>query len=270
MTRIGVVGLRLAPGKLPAVKNDRIDCGDGVSSWAGNPAQLIASAIGQGVMPLPIYNPRPFTLDAVKFRALCEACKAHGVTVIEFGNEVYYIPGFTATEYATEYAAALSIASAHGINLIFCCTGDYYDGKQWSQVEAGKGWLVDAVAAMGGHVPKRVAVHPYGEPEENGVLGGGNPVGLLSVIRMQHWHVKAFGKLAPKVWITEYGTTGAGSSQAENAADLVLAASALPFVEAAFWFAVQDGAEGGYGLFDESWTAKPSAAAFTKALGLLT
>ena len=269
MTRIGVVGLRLAPGKLPAVKNDRIDCGDGVTSWAGNAAQLIAAAVAQGITPLPIYNPRPFVFDAVKFRALCEACVAHGVTEIEFGNETYFIEGMTAAKYATEYAAAKAIAGVKGIDLVFCCTGDYYTGSSWSQVEAGKGWLVDAVAAMGGHVPKRIAVHPYGEPDANGVLGGGNPVGLLSVIRMQHWHAKAFGKLAPKVWITEYGTTGNTSAQAENAADLVLLAAGLPFVESAFWFAIQDGTEGTYGLFDGSWAAKPSAAAFTNALELV-
>lgn len=272
---IGVVGAMKAPkGALSGVTFDRVDCGDGVTSWQGPPASTITACVAAGITPLALYNPpnrTAFDYDPQKFAALCELCKAHGVRVIEFGNEVYDIKpagrayNMTAAEYAAFYKLAKPVAAAHGIELLFCSFGDYYDGTGWSQVEGGRGWLVDGVAALG-YIPAAVTLHPYGAFEDAGVIGGGRPSGFQAVITHHKWDQHHWGAKAPGIWVTEYGTTAEGHQQAADVEAAVLSSWAIPFIEAFFWFAVQDGGEGTYGLFDKNWVPKMSAAGFLAAL----
>ena len=246
------------------IKADRID----VQGTGKNEIEGLEACVATGANILPIYDPRPFNgktpaeIEA-DMKVLAPILQKLKLTVIECSNEPYfeYEGNLTAAEYAVRYQAMVAGLAGTGINVLAKSWGDYDDKGTWSQCAAGKGWCVDFAAIAG--VPWAWAEHEYGSQTGSGVLGGSAAQGWGSVKTMKAY--RAEHNLTAPLWITETGQTAPGQvTEAEQATDLrarIKEATGLG-VSALYIFA----ALGEFGLWSNSFVAKPSAAAVGEAV----
>jgi hypothetical protein len=243
-------------------------------SWG--PARELVS---EGITPLVLYDPE---LAAMTPTAVAEGVKSFlapmrelGLSEIELGNEVYY-NGSTPARYAAQYRAAHEALAGDAITLIANAWTDTQkpDGE-WSQWEAGGGWCVLFVEALG-YVPDAWSFHAYGPMSADGFGSGAYRQGWATVPRMIAY-MKADGVYAP-LDITEVGQpTYAGTdgnkpvTYVEQAADVrqYLLQSSEWGLAGIYIYEGIDTGEGGYGLYKWPLRAKPSAAAFAETLAQL-
>jgi hypothetical protein len=237
----------------------------------------VEEMVHDGVTPLILYNPDMAPMSPA---AVAEGVKSYvshmhqlGLTEIELGNEVYY-HGSTAWEYAAQYKAAHEALAGTGITLIAdAWTDTPKPNGEWSQWEAGGGWCVLFVQALG-HVPDEWSFHPYGPMDANGFGAAGiYQAGWATVPRMISY-MKADHVYAP-LDITEVGQpTYEGTdgntpvTEAEQAHDYkqYIHQAAEWGLTGIYLYEGIDTGEGGYGLYKWPLQAKPSAAAFAEAL----
>jgi hypothetical protein len=237
----------------------------------------VEEMIHDGVTPLILYNPGMAGMTPAAVAAELKTYVPHmhelGLTEIELGNEVYY-NGSTAWEYAAQYKAAHEALAGSGITLIADAWTDTPKANgEWSQWEAGGGWCVLFVQALG-YVPDAWSFHPYGPMTADGFGSSGVwRTGWDTVPRMISY-MKADHIYAP-LDITEVGQpTWEGSdgntavTEAEQAQDVkqyIRQASEWGLTGIYLYEAIDTG-EGGYGLYKWPLQAKPSAAAFAETL----
>jgi hypothetical protein len=235
--------------------------------------------VGEGITPLVIYDPEMSgmspTAVAEGVASFVPLMRELGLTEVELGNEVYF-HGSTPAEYAAQYAAAHEALAGDGITLIADAWGDTpLPGGGWSQWEAGGGWCVLFVQALG-YVPDSWSFHPYGPMSADGFGSGEHTLGWATVPRMLAY-MRSDDLYAP-LNITEVGqptyegTDGnAAVSEAEQATDVAqyLTQAHEWGLASIYLYEGIDTPEGGYGLYAWPLRAKPSAAAFAQTLASL-
>ena len=274
---IGFAGWGSGPSetiqKATGVKYTRLE--PGVEGWARG-----KELVSEGITPLVLYNPglaglSPATV-AEGVKSFIPHMRELGISELELGNEVYY-NGSAPAEYAAQYRAAHEALAGSGITLIADAWTDApKPNGEWSDWEAGGGWCVLFVQALG-FVPDAWSLHPYGPMSADHFGSGANRQGWATVPRMIAY-MKADHIYAP-LNITEIGQpTFQGSdgntavTEAEQAADVrqYLTQAAEWGLASIYLYEAVDTSEGGYGLYSWPLKAKPSAAAFTETLAKLT
>jgi hypothetical protein len=249
--------------------------------WSAEGWLPIEEVVREGVSPLILYNPILLGMSPTQVgegvRSYISHMHALGLTEMELGNEVYY-HGSTPWEYAAQYKAAHEALAGSGITLIADAWTDTpnREGGGWSQWEAGGGWCVLFVQALG-YVPDAWSFHPYGPMSADGFGSGAYRTGWATVPRMIAY-MKADHVYAP-LNITEVGQpTYEGSdgntavSEAEQAQDIkqYLRQSAEWGLASIYLYEAIDTGEGGYGLYKWPLQAKPSEAAYVEAVSELS
>jgi len=243
-------------------------------SWAAA-RELVSEAI----TPLVLYDPDMAGMSpaavAEGIESFLPEMRELGLSEIELGNEVYY-HGSTPVEYAAQYSAAHEALLGSGITLIADAWTDAQEPNgEWSRWEAGGGWCVLLVQALG-YVPDAWSFHAYGPMSADGFGSGAHQSGWETVPRMLSY-MRADHICAP-LNITEVGQpTYEGSdgntavSEAEQAADVrqYLTQAAEWGLASIYLYEGIDTGEGGYGLYAWPLRAKPSAAAFAQTLAQL-
>jgi hypothetical protein len=244
------------------------------ASWSG-----ARELVSEGITPLVLYAPE---IEGMSPAAVAEGVESFlpmmrelGLSEIELGNEVYY-HGSTPAEYAAQYRAAHEALLGSGITLIADAWTDAPQANgEWSRWEAGGGWCVLFVQALG-YVPDAWSFHPYGPMNAAGFGSGAHQQGWATVPRMLAY-MKADHIYAP-LNITEVGQpTYQGSdgrvavSEAEQAADVrqYLTQASEWGLASIYLYEGIDTGEGGYGLYAWPLRAKPSAAVFAETLAQL-
>lgn len=170
--------------------------------------------------------------------------------------------------YDAVKAAGLTVDAGGQIRLGFYTIGDYQrpDGT-WSQVDDGKGWLNDALAAeprlrnainaAGGMV-----IHPYGAINQSTSYNYG-----WGRITLYHTMATNAG-ITAKEWVTEagyqVGCTGDdtcvpdAATQSANVDQMVREVKARPYILMFDYFNAKDYTEWRGGLFDSSGSARPA------------
>jgi hypothetical protein len=192
---------------------------------------------------------------------------ADGQTLLEVGNEMYLkgprcggcgrrIEPVKYAEMFVSLSRAVQAAHIPGVQLIFDGYGDYQEveGKPWSQVWSGGGWIADAVRAEP-ELRSRVdgfAMHPYGEAGENRQ----NDSGTLG-LRVQHEQAVALGFEHTDFYATEYGVAIEGkpdpSSLAQQAHEIEAVYReliAFGYVKGIWYFQTHDDPSGEWGLIE--------------------
>jgi hypothetical protein len=237
----------------------------------------VEEMVHDGVTPLILYNPGMAGMSPSAVAAGVTSYVSHmhelGLTEIELGNEVYY-NGSTAWEYAAQYKAAHEALAGTGITLIAdAWTDTPKPNGEWSQWEAGGGWCVLFVQALG-YVPDEWSFHPYGPMSADGFGAAGiYRTGWATVPRMISY-MKADHVYAP-LDITEVGqptyegtdgnTAVTEAEQAQDDKQYIHQAAEWGLTGIYLYEGIDTG-EGGYGLYKWPLQPKPSAAAFAEAL----
>jgi hypothetical protein len=250
------------------VRYERLDVGDGSN------LDLVAKALGDGIIPLVLYNPgssgslegvppavasaqvaslaRRLTALAVRYPSLTK------LSAIEFGNEVYI--NENVNEYAAQYDAAHQALAALGLsswrllaNATAVC-GSYH-AEDW--IPTFIGHLSGGAGEVDGWT-----VHPYGSmttdltPDCRGPHGFGWP-------DVRDWHEIAASHGSNAPWyVTEVGQCiSVGSAcptvvnPATQAADMnryLNAAARYHWLVYFNWYTSCDDGSGGYGLLAEN------------------
>jgi hypothetical protein len=203
------------------------------------------------------------TLAQVKEQA------AHGVTLMEVGNEMFLkgprCGGCYQQKEPVRYAEmfislskAVETAGISGVKLLFDSYGDYEEseGGPWSQVCCGGGWLATAAAAKP-ELLKRVAgftMHPYGEVGENKENDWG-PVAL----KVEHEQAVSLGFEHTDYYATEFGVqlnaegpTGSTSlaNQAEKIKAVLTELIGYGYVKGIWYYQTHDDGTGKWGLIE--------------------
>jgi len=235
--------------------------------------------VGEEIIPLVLYDPDLLGMSpaavAEGVRGYAPIMRELGLTEIELGNEVYFA-GSTPAEYAAQYRAAHEALAETGITLIADAWTDTPEPDgEWSRWEAGGGWCVLFVQALG-YVPDAWSFHPYGPMSADGFGSGAYQPGWATVPRMIAY-MKADHLYAP-LNITEVGQPtyegddgNAAVTEAEQAGDVrqYLLQAAEWGLASIYLYEGIDTGEGGYGLYAWPLRAKPSAAVFAETLGQL-
>lgn len=194
---------------------------------------------------------------------------AHGVTLMEVGNEMF-LKGPRCGEcyqqkepvrYAEMFISlskAVEEAGITGVKLLFNSYGDYQEsnGGKWSQVCCGGGWLATAEKAKP-ELLKRVAgftMHPYGEVGENKENDWG-PVAL----KVEHEQAVSLGFEHTDYYATEFGVklneegpNGSTSlaNQAEKIKAVLTELIGYGFVKGIWYYQTHDDGTGKWGLIE--------------------
>lgn len=206
---------------------------------------------------------------------------ADGDTLLEVGNEVEtkgthkgpkgeWIPGQAEpAKYAEMFMALSSAVTSAGLKaqLLFSGGGDYErPNGTWSQIDAGGGWVADALKAQPGLLSAigGFAQHPYGRAhEDNGEHHG--PRGMED----QHANDVALGFKNTNFYVTEYGVQYTpGQEGPSNAPTLALQAQrikeafqeflSLSYVKGIWCYEVHDDNTGSYGLVSGLYEPRPA------------
>ena len=191
---------------------------------------------------------------------------AHGVTLLEVGNEMYLKGGHAEpVVYAAMYMSLANAVDEAGlggkVKLLFDSFGDYdLPTGSWSQISGGNGWLGDAVKAQPG-LKERVdgfTDHPYGRAHENNNKENDWGPGALEV---QHAEAVSLGFKNTDYYLTEFGVEWTpGEEGSINAPTEALQAAwikeayeeflALPYVRGIWYYQAHDDSTGTWGLIE--------------------